>query len=188
MLPAVVEGIHRPSVVVVVGDSHQVPAVVHSPVAADTDGSSAVAVAVVVVAGQGIVVAVACQVREACFHPLGAYYHPLEAYYHPLEASMAAFLPVELEADQTSQEGALQGVLEAFAVAVVVVDVEGAHLAWNWVDGIANSTGEACGAILTVAVVVVVEVDSLGAANWQFVVVAAAVGALIRDDCSSEAE
>lgn len=181
MLPAVVEGIHRPSVVVVVGDSHQVPVVVHSPVAADTDGSSAVAVAVVVVAGQGIVVAVACQVREACFHPLGAYYHPLEA-------SMAAFLPVELEADQTSQEGALQGVLEAFAVAVVVVDVEGAHLAWNWVDGIANSTGEACGAILTVAVVVVVEVDSLGAANWQVVVVVAAVGALIRDDCSSEAE
>lgn len=79
---------------------------------------------------------------------------------------------------------ALQGVLEAFAVAVVVVGVEGAHLAWDWADGTANSTGEACEAILVIAVVVEVEVVPLAAANWQVV----AEGASIRDDCSSEAE
>lgn len=84
---------------------------------------------------------------------------------------------------------ALQGVLEAFAVAVGV-GVEGAHLAWDWADGTANSTGEACEAILVIAVAVVVvvevevEVVPLAAANWQVV----AEGASIRDDCSSEAE
>lgn len=78
---------------------------------------------------------------------------------------------------------ALQAVLEAFAVAVVV-GVEGAHLAWDWADGTANSTGEACEAILVIAVAVEVEVVPLAAANWQVV----AEGASIRDDCSSEAE
>lgn len=65
VLPAVAGDIHRPSaVVVVVVDSRQVPvAVVHSPVAADTDGSSAAAAVAV---DQGIVVAVACQEQGAC--------------------------------------------------------------------------------------------------------------------------